>query len=67
MEGVRNFRRNSKFQKEVDAYISGINYFGNNFKLPLEYFITGSKFYNFSILDTIATMTMFSYTLQNLT
>ena len=65
MKALRNFRMNSKFQKEVEAYVAGINYFGNNFKLPLEYFITGSKFYNFSILDTIATMTMFSYTMNN--
>ena len=65
MKGVRNFRKNSKFQKEVDAYISGINYFGNNFKLPIEYYISGASFYNFTVVDIIATITMFSFPMNN--
>ena len=59
------FRRNSKYQKEVDAYVSGINYFGNNFKLPIEYYISGAKFYNFTVIDTIAVMAMTSYAMNN--
>ena len=64
-KALNYFRRKSQFQKEVDAYISGINYFGNNFKLPIEYYISGAKFYNFSIIDTIAVMAMTSYAMNN--
>ena len=61
----RNFRKNSKFQKEIDAFISGINYFGNNFKLPIEYYITGASFYNFTSVDIIAQIVMTSYAMNN--
>ena len=65
LKAVRNFRKYSKFQKEVDAYVSGINYFGNNFKLPIEYYIAGASFYNFTVADTIAIMAMSSYSMNN--
>ena len=65
LNAVKYFRKNSKFQREVDAYISGINYFGNNFNLPIEYYITGASFYNFTVADTIATITMSSYAMNN--
>ena len=60
-----NFRKNSKYQKEVDAYVSGINYFGNNFRLPIEYYLTGASFYNFTVIDTIAVMILNSYAMNN--
>ena len=59
------FRKNSQFQKEVEAYISGINYFGNNFKLPIEYYITGADFMNFTVHDVLTTITMFSFSMNN--
>ena len=65
LKALRNFRKYSKFQKEVDAYVSGINYFGNNFNLPAEYYITGASFYNFSVVDTIATIAMSSFAMNN--
>ena len=58
IKALRYFRKNSKFQKEIDAYVAGINYFGNNFQLPIEYYISGAKFYNFSAIDPIATITL---------
>ena len=59
------FRKNSKFKKEVEAYISGINYFGNNFKLPLEYYLTGAEFMNFTIQDVLSVINMFSGFMNN--
>ena len=59
------FKKNSKYQKEVEAYISGVNYFGNNFKLPLEYYITGAPFINLTIHDVLTTITMFSFSMNN--
>ena len=64
-KALNYFRRNSKYQKEVNAYVSGINYFGNNFKLPIEYYISGAKFYNFTVIDTISVMAMTSYAMNN--
>ena len=64
-KALRYFRKNSKYQKEVDAYVSGINYFGNNFNLPIEYYISGANFYNFSAIDTIATITFFSFSMND--
>ena len=65
IKALRYFRKNSKFQKEIDAYVAGINYFGNNFQLPIEYYISGAKFYNFSAIDPIATITFFSFTMND--
>ena len=65
LKAIKYFRENSVFQNEVDAYISGINYYGNNFRLPIEYYITGAKFYNFTVIDTIATIVFFSFGMNN--
>ena len=59
------FRKNSQFQREVEAYISGINYFGNNFQLPIEYYLTGASFMDFTIHDVLSSITMFSFYMNN--
>ena len=59
------YQTNSRYQKEVEAYISGVNYFGNNFKLPLEYYITGAPFINLTVHDVLTTITMFSFSMNN--
>ena len=64
-KAIEYFKKNSQFQKEVKAYISGINYFANNFQLPLEYYITGANFMNFTLHDILATMTFFSFGMNN--
>ena len=64
-KALENFRKTSQYQKEINAYVAGINYYGNNFKLPIEYYITGAKFYDYTITDVIATYTMFSFTMDN--
>ena len=64
-KAVDYFKKNSQFQKELEAYISGINYFANNFKLPIEYYITGAKFNNFTVHDVLTTITMFSSSMNN--
>ena len=64
-KAIDYFNKNSQFRKEVEAYISGVNYFGNNFKLPVEYYITGAEFKNFTIHDVLTTITMFSFSMNN--
>ena len=59
------YKKNSQFQKEVNAYIAGINYFANNFKLPVEYYIAGANFLNFTVHDVLTTITMFSFSMNN--
>ena len=59
------YKKNSQYQKEMNAYVAGINYFGNNFKLPLEYYLTQTNFVNFSVFDILTTITMFSFSMNN--
>ena len=59
------YKKNSQYQKEMNAYVAGINYFGNNFKLPLEYYLTQTNFGNFSVFDILTTITMFSFSMNN--
>ena len=65
IKNEKYLKENSIFIKEVNAYIAGINYFANNFKLPLEYYITGAKFHNFTLVDSIAMFSMFSFAMSN--
>ena len=64
-KAIEYFKKNSQFKKELEAYISGINYFANNFQLPLEYYITGATFMNFTVHDVLATITFFSFSMNN--
>ena len=50
---------NSEYYNIIKAFIAGINYFANNFKLPIEYYITFSKFKNYTLEDIIASISMF--------
>jgi hypothetical protein len=50
---------NSKYYSVIKAFIDGINYYGNNFNLPIEYFITFSNFKNYTLTDMIATISLF--------
>jgi penicillin amidase len=50
---------NSKYYSIIKAFIDGINYYGNNFNLPIEYFITFSNFKNYTLTDMIATISLF--------
>ena len=51
---------NSEYYKSIKAFISGINYYAKNFKLPIEYYITNSEFKNYTLEDIIASISMFS-------
>ena len=64
-ESFKHYKKNSNYQKEMKAYVSGINYFGNNFKLPIEYYITRTNFLNFTVFDVLTTITMFSFSMNN--
>ena len=55
---------NAKYYNVVKAFIEGINYFGNNFKLPIEYYITFSEFKNFTLPDIIATISLFGMSMS---
>ena len=50
---------NSEYYNIIKAFIAGINYFGDNLKLPIEYYITFSKFKNYTLEDIIASISMF--------
>ena len=52
---------NEDYREEYDFYIRN-NQIDN---LPIEYYITGASFYNFTVADTIATITMSSYAMNN--
>ena len=55
---------NSKYYNVIKAFIEGINYFGNNFKLPIEYYITFSDFKNYTLSDMIATISLFGMSMS---
>ena len=65
INALKNFRKNSSYQKILDAFVAGINYYANNFKLPVEYYLTFSKFHNFTVQDSIAITTLFSFVMSN--
>ena len=52
-------KNNSEYYNIIKAFIGGINYFANNFKLPIEYYITFSEFKNYTLEDIIASISMF--------
>ena len=63
--------KNSKLLEEtsehynlIKAFIAGINYFGNNFKLPIEYYISFTEFKNFTLPDMIATISLFGMSMS---
>ena len=49
----------SEYYGIIKAFIGGINYFAQNFKLPIEYYITFSEFKNYTLEDIIASISMF--------
>jgi penicillin amidase len=55
---------NSEYINLIKAFIEGINYFGNNFKLPVEYYISLSEFNNFTLPDMIATISLFGMSMS---
>ena len=55
---------NSKYYSSIKAFIDGINYYGNNFNLPIEYYITFSKFKNYTLEDMIATISLFGMSMS---
>ena len=55
---------NSKYLNLINAFIEGINYFGNNFKLPIEYYITFTDFKNYTLSDMIATISLFGMSMS---
>ena len=59
MKQAKYAEKNSKYIKTIKAFIEGINYFGNNFKLPIEYYISNAEFKNFTLPDIIATISLF--------
>ena len=52
-------KNNSEYYNIIKAFIGGINYFANNFNLPIEYYITFSEFKNYTLEDIIASISMF--------
>ena len=50
---------NSEYYNLIKAFIGGINYFAQNFKLPIEYYITFSEFKDYTLEDIIASISMF--------
>ena len=50
---------NSQYYNAIKAFIEGINYFGNNFKLPIEYYISFAEFKNFTLPDLISTISLY--------
>ncbi len=55
---------NSKYYSSIKAFIDGINYYGNNFNLPIEYYITFSNFKNYTLEDMIATISLFGMSMS---
>ena len=55
---------NSEYINLIKAFIEGINYFGNNFKLPVEYYISFTEFKNFTLPDIIATISLFGMSMS---
>jgi acyl-homoserine lactone acylase PvdQ len=56
---------NSKHIKLLNSYISGINYYSNNFILPVEYPITRSSWKNWELADSIAITNFMAFTLTH--
>ena len=56
-------RKNSKYINEINAYIDGINFYANNFLLPIEYDITYTKFEEWTLEDTISLLNFHSFAL----
>ena len=56
---AKYLEENSQYYNVIKAFIEGINYYGNNFKLPIEYYISFAEFKNFTLPDLIATISLF--------
>ena len=50
---------NCKYYNVLKAFIEGINYYGNNFNLPIEYYISFANWKNYTLSDMIATISLF--------
>ena len=61
---TKHVEENCEYLNILNAFIEGINYFGNNFKLPIEYYMTSSEFKNFTLTDMIASCTFFGLTMS---
>ena len=59
LKQAKYVEENSKYYSIIKAFIEGINYFGNNFKLPIEYYISFTEFKNLTLPDLIATISLF--------
>lgn len=55
--------KNTKYYSNIIKYCEGINYYANNFLLPIEYQIIGAYWSEFTILDVAANLNMISYVL----
>ena len=58
-------RKNSNYTDELNAYISGINFYAENFVLPIEYWITWSNFEKWTVEDTIAILDFYGIMLSH--
>lgn len=56
---------NSNYTKELNAYINGINFYAENFVLPIEYWITWSNFDKWTIQDTIGILNFYGIMLSH--
>ena len=61
---AKYLEEHSEYLSVIKAFVEGINYFGNNFKLPIEYYISFADFKNYTISDMIATISLFGMSMS---
>jgi len=59
MKQAKYVEEHSEYYNLIKSFIAGINYFANNFQLPVEYYMTFSDFKNYTLEDIIASISMF--------
>jgi len=64
LKNSKLLEKTSEHYNLIKAFIAGINYFGNNFKLPIEYYISFTEFKNFTLPDMIATISLFGMSMS---
>jgi hypothetical protein len=64
VESYTNMIKNNTEINNIQKYVEGINYYANNFYLPVEYYLLNIKFENWTLSDSISTYKFIGFMLN---